>query len=70
MSDRLQNGLFLCSKITSRENFNFIRAVDSYGPNGPTKTINSVQVCWPIKCAGLWADILLGLTQIQTEGFA
>ena len=45
-------------------------AEDSYGPNGPTKTINSVQVCWLIKCAGLWADILLRLTQIQTVGFA
>ena len=48
-------------------------AVDSYGPIGPTwiyKTVNSVQVCGLIKCAGLWADILLRLTQIQTVGFA
>ena len=27
-------------------------------------------VCGLIKCAGLWADILLRLTQIQTVGFA
>ena len=33
--------------------------VDSYGPNGPTwinNTVNSVQVCGLIKCAGLLAD--------------
>ena len=29
-----------------------------------------MQVCGLIKCAGLWADILLRLTQIQTVGFA
>ena len=29
-----------------------------------------MQVCGLIKCAGLWADILLRLTQIQTLGFA
>ena len=29
-----------------------------------------MQVCGLIKCADLWADILLRLTQIQTVGFA
>ena len=29
-----------------------------------------MQVCGLIKCAGLWADILLRLTQIQTVEFA
>ena len=29
-----------------------------------------MQVCGLIKCAGLWADILLRLTQIQTVGIA
>ena len=29
-----------------------------------------MQVCGLIKFAGLWADILLRLTQIQTVGFA
>ena len=45
---------------------------DSYGPNGPTwinKIVNKVQVCGLIKCAGLWADIPLRLTRIQTVGF-
>ena len=28
------------------------------------------RVCGLIKCAGLWADILVRLTQIQTVGFA
>ena len=45
-------------------------AVNSYGPNGPTKTINSVAVCLLIKGAGLWANIPLRLTQIQTVGIA
>ena len=34
------------------------------------KTVNSVQVCGLIKCAGLWANIPLRLTQIQTVEFA
>ena len=29
-----------------------------------------MQACGLIKCAGLWADILLRLTLIQTVGFA
>ena len=57
-----------------KEDLEFVMcAVDSYGPIGPTwiyKTVNSVQVCGLIMYAGLWADILLRLIQIQTVGFA